>query len=396
MNITYAMKYSLTLFLLFLTIFTQAQGINDEISSTQLPLDTEIMATLRKVNDKFMATFADCTLPASTADKVRPSNIWTRSVYYEGLIALLRIETRSEYRQKYMDYMLRWADFHKWRLSYGTYSRNADGQCCAQVYIDLYRLMKASGKANDTMLKDIRANQAVILEDENASDWTWIDAIYMAMPVMAKLGRVENDERYHDKMWQMYAWTRNECGGGLYNKHEGLWWRDAHFVPPYKEPNGENCYWSRGNGWVYAALARVLSEIDEEDDHYEDYINDFVSMSAALMRCQRSDGMWNVSLHDENHFGGRELTGTSLFVYGLAWGINHGLLNRQIFLPVVVKAWNALVHYCVREDGTLAYIQGTGKQPKDGQPVTTTSVPNFIDFGTGCFLLAGTEVVLIM
>ena len=40
----------------------------------------------------------------------------------------------------------------------------------------------------------------------------------------------------------------------------------------------------------------------------------------------------------------------------------------------------------------LGYVQGTGKEPKDGQPVTYESVPDFEDYGVGCFLLAGTEV----
>ena len=42
-------------------------------------------------------------------------------------------------------------------------------------------------------------------------------------------------------------------------------------------------------------------------------------------------------------------------------------------------------------DGFLGYVQGTGKEPKDSQPVTYDKVPDFEDFGTGCFLLAGSE-----
>jgi rhamnogalacturonyl hydrolase YesR len=115
-------------------------------------------------------------------------------------------------------------------------------------------------------------------------------------------------------------------------------------------------------------------------------------MSKALKACQRSDGFWNVSLHDENHFGGKETSGTSLFVYGMAWGIRNGLLDRKEYLPVVLKAWNALVTEAVHEDGRLGYVQGTGKEPKDGQPVTFDHMPDFDDYGVGCFLLAGTEV----
>ena len=78
----------------------------------------------------------------------------------------------------------------------------------------------------------------------------------------------------------------------MFNVKEGLWWRDHNFDPPYKEPNGENCYWSRGNGWVYAALVRVMNEIPSDEKHRQDYINDFMAMSKALKQCQREDGFW--------------------------------------------------------------------------------------------------------
>ena len=115
-------------------------------------------------------------------------------------------------------------------------------------------------------------------------------------------------------------------------------------------------------------------------------------MSKALKQCQRTDGFWNVSLHDESNFGGKETSGTALFVYGMAWGIRNGLLDRKEYLPIVLKAWNAMVKEAVHPNGFLGYVQGTGKEPKDGQPVTYKSVPDFEDYGVGCFLLAGTEV----
>jgi rhamnogalacturonyl hydrolase YesR len=232
----------------------------------------------------------------------------------------------------------------------------------------------------------------MLVNTPQVGDWTWIDAIQMGMPVLAKYGATFNDSRYFDKMWDMYEFSRNKIAGkGLYNQVEGLWWRDADFLPPYKEPNGKNCYWSRGNGWVYAALVRVISEIPKNEKHRKEYVKDFLAMSKALKACQRTDGFWNASLHDESNFGGKELTGTSLFVYGMAWGINNGILDKAEYLPIVTKAWNALITDAVHADGFLGFVQGTGKEPKDGQPVNYDKVPDFEDYGTGCFLLGGTE-----
>lgn len=334
-----------------------------------------------------MEKYADYSA-TSNVGKERPSHIWTRGVYYEGLMALYAISPR----QAYYDYAFNWANFHKWRLNNQSSTRNADDQCCGQTYIDLYRIAPQPEK-----IASIKSCMEMLINTPQVGDWTWIDAIQMGMPVFAKLGTTLHDTRYFDKMWEMYCFTRNDLAGrGLYNKKEGLWWRDKDFLPPYTTPNGNDCYWSRGNGWVYAALVRVMMEIPADEKHRADYLKDFIAMSKALKKCQQPDGYWYASLHDAGDFGGKEVTGTSLFVYGMAWGINQGILKRSEYLPVLLKAWNAMAKEAVHPNGFLGYVQGTGKQPSDGQPVTYEHQPDFEDYGIGCFLLAGTEVYKIV
>ena len=115
-------------------------------------------------------------------------------------------------------------------------------------------------------------------------------------------------------------------------------------------------------------------------------------MSEALLKVQREDGYWNVSLHDPTYFGGKELTGTAFFTYGFAWGINNGVLKRKKYAKAAIKAWNGMSNESVHENGFLGYVQGSGKEPKDRQPVTYRSKPDFEDYGLGAFLLAGSEL----
>jgi rhamnogalacturonyl hydrolase YesR len=79
-----------------------------------------------------------------------------------------------------------------------------------------------------------------------------------------------------------------------------------------------------------AALARTLEALPKNDPHYNEYLKDFKDMCVAYYRCSASDGYWNVSLNDPNNFGGKEVSGTSLFIYGFAWGINNGILDRKL------------------------------------------------------------------
>jgi len=372
------MKNIKIVFLLTAVLFVA--GISE---AQNLPSQKEIMDKMILTNAYFMNKWPD---PGQVIinDKTRPSHIWTRAVYYEGLMALYGLN----HDKAYYDYAVAWGESHKWGLNGGVQTRNADNQCCGQTYIDLYLI-----DPKPERVKDLKASIDLMLASEKIDDWTWIDAFQMAMPVYARLGVLYKDNRYFERMYQMYNHSKNIQGGkGLYNPKDNLWWRDKDFVAPYKEPNGEDCYWSRGNGWVLAALVRVLEVMPKDAPHRKEYQKTFEKMAKALIPIQRTDGFWNASLHDPNNYGGKELTGTALFAYGMAWGINHGILSKKKYQPIVIKAWNAMAKDAVHANGFLGHVQGTGKQPSDSQPTSYDRVPNFEDYGLGCFLLAGSEM----
>lgn len=359
---------------LMMTITVQAQ---------KAPSKKSILKVMRLTNKYFMNKWPDPGKSIVT-NRERPSNIWTRAVYYEGLMALYAIDKKKEY----LDYAIDWGTKHKWGLRDGIQTRNADNQCCGQTYIDLYLIDK-----KEERIKDIKASIDLMKATPKVDDWNWIDALQMAMPVFVRLGVLYNDTSYFNRMYDMYAFSKYKHGeNGLYNPAEKLWWRDKDFDPPYKEPNGANCYWSRGNGWVVAALVRTLQMLPKTDPHYNEYLQDYKDMLKALLPLQRTDGFWNASLADSTNYGGKELTGTALFVYGMAWGINNNLIDIATYKPVMLKAWNAMMKDCIHPNGMLGYVQGTGKEPKDGQPVTFDKIPDFEDYGLGCFLLAGSEL----
>lgn len=366
-----------------LLIFTSVLLSNSVLNAQGAFDKKQVLAQMELANKYFMDKWPD-TGKTIVTNKERPSNIWTRGVYYEGLMALHEIYPKEAYYK----YAYDWSEFHKWGFNGGNTTRNADNYCAAQTYIDLYNLAPDANK-----LKNTKANINMLLNTPQNNDWSWIDAIQMGMPVFAKMGVLEKDNRYFEKMYDMYMFSRNQHGDhGLFNPKDGLWWRDADFDPPYKEPNGEDCYWSRGNGWVIAALAKVLAIIPENAPHREQYVKDLKAMAKALVPIQRADGFWNVSLHDPTNFGEKEASGTSLFVYGIAYGINNGILDKKTYLPVVEKAWKALTTESLHKDGFLGFLQSTGKEPKDGQPLTYDKIPDFEDYGLGCFLLAGSEI----
>jgi len=381
-------KYALKLNGLALAFLIVATSLS--CRAQQLPVKKKIIADMALANSYFMNKWPDAGATVTVKNPAgvpvtRTSELWTRAVYYEGLMALYAVDPQK----KYLDYAVEWGEKHNWRPRGSIETKDADNQCCGQTYIDLYNL-----DAKPERIESIKKCMDLVIANDGDGAWTWVDAIQMGMPVFAKLGAVyKDDPKYYEKMYAMYNHTKTVEGGGLYNTAEHLWWRDKGFVPPYKEPNGANCYWSRGNGWVYAALVRVLSIIPKNAPHRDEYLQTYMEMTKAIAPLQREDGYWNCSLKDPDHFGGKELTGTALFVYGMTWGMNNGFLDKKTYKPIVTKAWNAMIQYSLHPEGFLGYVQGTGKEPKDSQPVSYTNIPDFEDYGLGCFLLAGSELV---
>jgi rhamnogalacturonyl hydrolase YesR len=367
-----------------------------------LPSAADVLTAMRLVNAQFTAKWPDPTIDIVT-DRVRPSNLWTRAVYFEGLMGLYAVETDAVLRASYYDYAVRWGESpsHPWQVAYGVVTTiDADDQACGQTYLDLYAIVP-----EPVRIAQLDTNIRGLIASGNVTAWWWIDALQMAMPVFARLGVLRNDTSYFEAMWSLYSHSRDVEGGGLFDEATGLWWRDANYTPG--EPhilsaNGRDIYWSRGNGWVMAAFARVLEVLPADEPHRPAYEADFRALAAALLPLQRDDGFWNTSLADPTHCAsagepgedGPETSGTALFAYGLAWGIRSGLLDAQIYGTALTRAWKGVARLAVRADGFLGWVQPTGAAPCSGPgPLGADIVPNFEDFGVGCFLLAGSEVL---
>lgn len=368
-------------------------------SGESLSPSTDILATSVKVADHFIDKFPDVGANSYVGGKERNSKIWTRSVFYEGLLNLYR--ERQE--ERWLKYSVDWGEYHKWISSSDTEAKrhNADYQCCGQAYLQLFLMDPREQKR----MEHIKMRIDQMIEAERVNYWTWVDAIQMSMPVFALLGDITGDPKYHNRMWDLYEYTRNSQGGSkkgggspLFNEKTGLWYRDADFDPPYrdKKETDKDCYWSRGNGWVYMALARVLQFTDSDIPHRADYEADFARMSEGLLACQKADGSWGVSLAAPSNLGpagseGPEMTGTSLFVGGMAWGVATGRLDADTYLPAIARGWAAMQKAVHPDTGQVGYLQGTGSKPEDGGAITYNSIPDFEDFGYGCWLWGAAE-----
>jgi rhamnogalacturonyl hydrolase YesR len=134
-----------------------------------------------------------------------------------------------------------------------------------------------------------------------------------------------------------------------------------------------------------AGLVRVLSEMPPDYLSRLEYVVQFQQMAKEAASLQGSDGLWRPGLLDAEAYNLPENSGSAFYVYALAYGVNAGLLDRKQYRQVIERAWAGLVSH-IYKDGRLGCIQPVGAAPGDYTP-TSSYV-----FGTGAFLLAGSEV----
>lgn len=319
-------------------------------------------------------------------------SFWDNAAYHTGNMEAFFLTGNPEYYA----YSEAWAVHNEWKgaksankadwkYSYGEsdeYVLFGDYQVCFQVYADLYNVKPDSQKI---------ARAREVMEYQMSTDkndyWWWSDGLYMAMPVMTKMYKLTNNPLYLAKMHEYWTYANSI----MYDAEAGLYYRDAKYVyPKHKSVNGKKDFWARGDGWVLAALAKVLKDLPETDRHRQEYVDRFQTMAKAVAACRQPEGYWTRSMLDSEHAPGPETSGTAFFTYGLLWGMNNGLLDKETYQPVVMKAWNYLTTVALQPNGRIGYVQPIGEKAIPGQVVDANSTSNF---GVGAFLLASCEMV---
>jgi rhamnogalacturonyl hydrolase YesR len=340
------------------------------------PLATDLSPALTPAAiDKALRKVADWQLARTMPHLDR---IWTSSVLFSGFIEA----SKATGDPKYRDAMLTMAQKFDWQLR--TPYPNADDISVAQTYLDLYLQAPAPEKIAHTREQlDILIGLKTLKPGDDRLPWWWCDALFMAPPVWAKMYQATGERRYLDYVHTQWQATYDL----LYDQEEHLYARDASYAGSgaRREANGKKIFWSRGEGWVLGGLARTLDYIPDDDPKKPFYITQLRQMSARIAQLQDHDGLWHAGLLDPASYPLPEISGSALFVHGMAYGVNRGYLDAATYRPVIEKAWAGILKH-VYADGRLGGIQQTGAEPAFYLPASS------YNYGVGGFLLAASEL----
>ena len=302
---------------------------------------------------------------------------WIRATWYTGVMAAYA----ATGDKSYLDQAIRWGNEHQWQP--GTEPSGANVLTCAQTYLELFLLRSnrlwiepTLEWANSSRSNSPAGGQIWYLEDGRR----YVDSLYVGAPPLAMMAKITGDKKYLAHM-NAFFW---DVHGELFDADAGLFYRDKRFIGQ-KTVHDKKILWSRGNGWAFASLPRILTYLPPQDESRVRYETLFKQMARSLAQTQGADGLWRPNLGDADEFPMPETSGTGFFCYGLAWGIRNGLLERGQYLPTVKNAWTGLVGR-VSTDGKVQWGQRVGDRPVAVTPESTH------EYVTGTFLLAGSEM----
>ncbi len=350
-----------------------------DIETTDLPTKESVKTVMKEVADWQMAHMDDTSHTIRVGEKPHHIRDWTHGALWVGMVKWANLADE----QPYWDFLKDIADEGNWELHDRMY--HADDHTVGQLYLELYRKFGGDSKYLPTKrsLDHIMAHPSEepiwLGAYDHLERWTWCDALFMSPPVWAKMAKITGDQTYLNWMVDEFKATTDH----LWDAEEHLYYRDNNYIG--KLDDGKKIFWARGNGWVFGGLTLIMDELEPGSQQYDYFLNIYKMMAAKLLEIQTADGHWAMSLLGADKYPTQETSGTSFFTFGLAWGINHGILDSETYLPAVLKGWES-VSSAVTEDGMLGFVQPIGAEPGQAWPDKTEV------YGVGAFLSAGSEV----
>jgi len=345
----------------------------------------DILAVMERVANWELAHPDQASMPMRKGE-TRDLLGWEVGTFYTGLTALADHTTDP----RYADAIYSLGEQKDWTL--GPRPFHADDYEVAQNWVWAYqrkndpRMIAQVRRRFDTIIA-AHLSDSLLMTPAGSSlggcfrRWCWCDALFMG-----PMGWIRLSQAVHDPRYLAYADKEFRATTALlFDPDQALYYRDSSYFGK-AGPNGEKIFWSRGNGWVYAALARILATLPADSPSRPYYQDLFLKMSRKLVLLQKPDGSWAPLLLDRRTDTLPETSGTGFFTAGLAWGVKAGLLKDPAYRRAAERGW-LLLSKAVQSDGKLGWVQQVGSEPNSVAADYTQP------FGVGAFLLAGAAMI---
>ena len=170
----------------------------------------------------------------------------------------------------------------------------------------------------------------------------WIDDMFMITTIQSQAYKATGDAKYINRAADEMVMYLSEI-----QRPNGLFYHspDAPF------------FWARGNGWMAAGMAELLSSLPKSNRNYKTIMKAYLTMMATLKKYQGKEGLWHQLIDGEDTWS--ETSGTAMFTYAMIVGVKNGWLKAKDYAPVARKGWLGLVSRINADDEVLDVCEGT-------------------------------------
>jgi len=230
----------------------------------------------------------------------------------------------------------------------------------------------------------------------------WLDGLFMGEPFYANYTvRFENGEQLDDvaKQFELIQKHAYDAKTGLL--YHG--WDESKEMDWANDETGTSPnFWSRSLGWYAMALVDVLDYFPKDHPKQPELVAYLNQLAAALTKYQHTSGLW-YQVPDQGDREGNylEASGTAMFAYAFAKGVNNGYLPAK-YKDVANKAFDGLTNDLIKvqEDGSVIITQACAVAGLGGNPYRDGSFEYYVNErkkdndpkATGPFIMAALEL----
>jgi unsaturated rhamnogalacturonyl hydrolase len=283
--------------------------------------------------------------------------------------------------QAYLDQATRWGTERHWGPGIATEGPNV--LTCPQVYLEIYFANANRSCIEPTIewLDSGRKNTPSGAKYWYFSELRYVDSLYVGAPTLAMLTKATGDLKYINWMNAFFWDVHRE----LFDRDIGLFYRDKGFIGQ-RDRNGRRILWSRGNGWAFASLPRILTYLPADDPSRPGYVALLQQMAAAIVERQQPDGFWRANLDDPEEFPTPETSGDGILLLWFGLGHSQRRAGSRRLPPQRNEGLEGSGGNR-QSRGQGAMGQNVGDRPEAVKKSDTR------EYVTGTFLLAGSEML---
>ena len=230
----------------------------------------------------------------------------------------------------------------------------------------------------------------------------WLDGLYMGTPFYARYtAEFDKGKDFDDiakQFEQIQSHTLDKKTGLLFH----AWDESKQMGWANKETGTSPNFWSRSIGWYMMALVDVLDYMPKDHPKRKELIGFLNEISVAVAKYQDPSGLWYQVTDSGSKEGNYlEASGSEMFVYAFAKGVNKGYLPKK-YKALAIKGFDGITKklITVDPDGEIHITQVCASAGLGGTPYRDGSFEYYIkekikvdnSHGLGPFILAALEL----